>query len=51
MSKHSTALSLVTSQNITAPKLDIESRCVDESLVTSQNITAPKPVLANVLIT
>ena len=35
---------LVTSQNITAPKLNEYGREQLESLVTSQNITAPKRV-------
>ena len=34
---------LVTSQNVTAPKLGGYGDVTRESLVTSQNVTAPKP--------
>ena len=36
-------LSLVTSQNVTAPKLVLGHVVVPAGLVTSQNVTAPKP--------
>ena len=34
--------SLITSQNVTAPKLAIEVDETNEGLITSQNVTAPK---------
>ena len=40
-------LSLVTSQNVTAPKLDASIVEPVPSLVTSQNVTAPKQGLKN----
>ena len=38
-------LSLVTSQNVTAPKPCLQRRAWPYRLVTSQNVTAPKPCL------
>ena len=35
-------LGLITSQNATAPKLQIQSERIQQSLITSQNATAPK---------
>ena len=36
---------LVTSQNVTAPKLNACCSCTTVSLVTGQNVTAPKQAL------
>ena len=38
---------LITSQNVTAPKLVLSIVRTGCGLITSQNVTAPKPVVAN----
>ena len=43
-------LSLVTSQNVTAPKRFVVFAVKSVGLVTSQNVTAPKLLLVNALI-